>query len=231
MRDGHTGSSDVVVDLDGVLSTKDTFTALLVRRFIRAPGRIVAVMPALWAWVTSRGDPERNAAAARRVAQLALRGLDEAAYESLAQDLTTRIAADPSWVHPEVIDLVRTLRGDGRRIIVATATERRLAELFLEAIGVDWDMLVASEISWGIDGPQLVAHRRGAAKLAALRDAGVIVEACRFYTDSFDDRATAEAAAELILVHPSRQSVQRYAATGVRFAEMSERTVERNGRV
>lgn len=207
----------VVFDLDGVLSTRDTFTALLVERLRQGPWLIVPAVPGILAWARSRHDVERNAAAARRIAALALRGVPEVRYAALAARLGARWAADPAWVRRDVVERMRSERASGRPVVVATATERRLAAAFLAGIGAEPDLLVASELAWTGSGGRFVRHRRGAAKRDALLAAGVDLGAATFLTDSFDDHATAELAGELVLVHPSDRARRRYAASGLAF--------------
>jgi phosphatidylglycerophosphatase C len=112
---------------------------------------------------------------------------------------------------------MRSLRASGRRVVVATATERRLAAAFLAGIGAEHDLLIASELRWdGVDGA-FALHRRGDAKRDALLAAGVDLGAATFFTDSFDDHATAALAGELVLVHPSDRALRSYGASGLAF--------------
>lgn len=214
---------DAVFDLDGVLSTKDTFTALLAARLRQAPWLILPALPGVVAWAVSRHDVRGNARAARAIAAIALRGVPEARYAVLAERLGARLAGDPGWVRAELVERMRSLRASGRRVVVATATERRLAAAFLAGIGAEHDLLIASELRWGGADGAFARHRRGAAKRDALLAAGVDLGAATFFTDSFDDHATAALAGELVLVHPSDRALRRYAASGLAFTVLPVR--------
>lgn len=208
----------MVFDLDGVLSARDTFSALLVAHATRHPTALLRALPTIPGWWRSRSDTTRNAAAARRVTAAALAGLGHDGYALLADRLGAAWGADPGWVRRDVVHRLDGLRAAGHRIVVATATERRLATAFLDHAGATPDLLVASELGWDDHGTvRFVRHLRGAAKLDALVDAGVDVARSRFFTDSWDDHPTARAAAALVLVHPSTATVNRYTAAGLAF--------------
>lgn len=221
MADQDTSPRDIIFDLDGVLSTKDTFAALVVRRFTRNPASLIRGASRIVAWLRSRGDVALNAAAARRVTQAALRQIGEDEYGQLATGLGSKLGSDSSWVRRDVVDELNMCRESGHRIIVATATERRLAQAFLQTIGASPDLLIASELRGGTEGLEIQRHLRGSAKLDALVEAGVDVTASRFYTDSYDDYPTARVAAELVLVHPTERNLSRFAASGLDYDLLS----------
>jgi phosphatidylglycerophosphatase C len=208
---------DVIFDLDGVLSTRDTFSALLLARFRGNPVALARALPAFRAWLRSRGDVAANTVAAHRLSTIALGSMGDDRYGEIAAAMGAKLGRDPRWVRADVVRLLLELKDAGHRVVVATASERRLAEAFLRAIGARWDLLLASEFRWNGGRVELVAHLRAAAKREALAKAGVAVSESRFYTDSYDDHPTAAAAGELVLVYPSASSVQRYSDAGLEF--------------
>lgn len=205
--------TDVVLDLDGVLSTRDTFATLLVAAARGAPLSSLRSAPELARWVRAGHDVPRHALASREVARSLLRGMAEPDYAALATAVGGRLGAVAS--RRSMVDVAADLRRAGAHIVVATGSEHRLAAAFLAAAGVEHDLLLASTLRWTPTGPVFDRHIRGASKLTALRDAGIDIERRRFWTDSFDDFPTAEAAAEVVLVAPSRHSAARYRASGI----------------
>ncbi|MGC5075690.1 haloacid dehalogenase-like hydrolase [Agrococcus sp. DT81.2] len=204
---------DVVLDLDGVLSTRDTFATLLVAAARRAPLGSVRSAPELVRWVRAGRDVPRHAAASREVARSLLRGMTAPSYDALASAVGERLGAVAA--RRSMVEVAARQRDAGAHIVVATGSEHRLAEAFLAAAGVQHDLLLASTLRWTPTGPVFDRHIRGAGKLAALRDAGIDIERRRFWTDSFDDFPTAQAAASVVLVAPSRYSAARFGASGI----------------
>ncbi|WP_306232872.1 HAD family hydrolase [Agrococcus beijingensis] len=205
--------TDVVLDLDGVLSTRDTFASLLVAAARRAPLTGIRSTSELVRWVRAGHDVPRHAAATREVARALLRGVTEPTYDALALDVGSRLGRVAA--RPSMVEVAARARDAGAHIVVATGSEHRLAAAFLAAAGVEHDLLLASTLRWTPSGPVFDRHIRGDGKLAALRDAGVDIERRRFWTDSFDDFPTARAAASVVLVSPSRHSAERYRASGL----------------
>lgn len=205
--------TDAVLDLDGVLSTRDTFATLLVEAARRSPLLGLRSTPELVRWLRAGHDVPRHAVASREVARGLLRGMTEAQYDRLAHDVGTRMGRVAA--RRAMVEVARDLRRAGAHVAVATGSEQRLATAFLAAAGIEHDLLLASTLRWTQDGPVFDRHIRGASKLAAIREAGIDIERRRFWTDSFDDHPTAEAAASVVLVAPSRHSAARFRATGM----------------
>lgn len=205
--------TDVVLDLDGVLSTRDTFATLLVEAARRSPRASARSAPVLVRWLRAGHDVPRHAAASREVARSLLRGMSEPAYDALAAAVGRRLGATAA--RRSMLDVAAQLRSDGAHIVVATGSEHRLAAAFLAGAGVEHDLLLASTLRWTPTGPEFDRHIRGESKLTALRDAGVDIERRRFWTDSFDDFPTAAAAASVVLVAPSRHCAARFRESGV----------------
>ncbi|ROR66801.1 haloacid dehalogenase-like hydrolase [Agrococcus jenensis] len=207
--------TDAVLDLDGVLSTRDTFATLLVEAARRSPVMGARSAPALARWLRAGHDVPRHAAASREVARTLLRGMPEPMYDALARDVGARLGRIAS--RRSMLEVAAGLQREGAHIVVATGSEHRLAAAFLAAAGVEHDLLLASTLRWTPTGPVFERHIRGASKLTAIREAGIPIEQRRFWTDSFDDYPTAEAAASVVLVAPSRHSAARYRASPVPF--------------
>lgn len=205
--------TDVVLDLDGVLSTRDTFATLLVAAARRRPLTALRSAPELVRWLRAGHDVARHAAASREVARSLLRGMTEPSYDALANEVGSRLG----WraARGSMVEVAARCRLDGAHIVVATGSEHRLAVAFLAAAGVEHDLLLASTLRWTPTGPTFDRHIRGESKLTTLREAGIDVERRRFWTDSYDDFATAHAAASVVLVAPSRHSAARYRASGL----------------
>lgn len=206
----------VVYDLDGVVTRKDTFTAFVVERLRRAPLLLLRALPAVGAMLLRSGEGRRRSA--RRVAEIALTGLDERGHSALAADFARRIVAKPSWVRAETVHRMRRQHAAGAQIVVATACEQHLARALLAHAGAPCDLLCASLLAESASGMRVADHRVGARKTQALRELGVPVEEAEFVTDSVADLPTALVAARVVLVGASARTRARYARAGVTAA-------------
>ncbi len=136
------GTGIVVYDLDGVITTKDSFSALIIQRLRTAPLRVLRSLPAaVTMLLCSQEDRKRRAA--RRVAEIALTGVGEREYSAYALAFGKRIGADPAWIRAAVVRRIRQQHDSGACVIIATATERRLAQALLASAGVPHDGLSA----------------------------------------------------------------------------------------
>lgn len=206
----------VVYDLDGVITRKDTFTALVAFRLCRSPSRLVrSVFTAL----TVLG--EGKAASSRKIAETALDGMTAGEYTALAEQLGQKFAGDSKWMRAEVVQRIRRQHAQGVRIVIATASEQRLAEALLEAAGVPYDLLSASLLSSRPTGLTVCDHRVGERKLVALLELDVSVDRAQFVTDSLTDFPTAEAASSVVLIGASARTRRRYQELGVTITEES----------
>lgn len=205
--------TDVVLDLDGVLSKRDTFATLLVAAARSAPLTGIRSSPELVRWLRAGNDLPRHAAASRDIARSLLHGMTEPTYDALAARVGARLGARAA--RASMVEVAAQCRREGAHIVVATGSEHRVASAFLGAAGVEHDLLLASTLRWTPTGPVFDRHIRGPGKLEALRAAGVDIERRRFWTDSFDDVTTAAAAGSVVLVAPSRRSAAQYRASGI----------------
>ncbi|WP_337661932.1 HAD family hydrolase [Actinoalloteichus sp. AHMU CJ021] len=202
-------------DLDGVVTRRDSFTALLVDRLRASPPRLIRAFPSLLRLTLHPGDAQRRSRAARRVTEVALSGLSTPEYQRLADEVGARIGGDPTWLRAEVVDRIRREHGAGTRVVVATASEHRLATALLRAADIPFDLLSASRLTGGPTGQRVADHRVGARKAEALRECGVPLDEAVFTTDSYTDLPAARLAARVVLVGATRRTRERYAAAGI----------------
>lgn len=208
----------IVYDLDGVITTRDSFTALIIEQLRRAPLRLLQALPAAATMLVSRREKRKRRAAAR-VAAIALTGMSDDDYTALAVRFGTRIGGDPEWIRAETVERIRVQSAEGVRVVIATATEHRLAQALLAQAGVPYDLLSASVLSDRAAGMEVVDHRVGARKTDALREQGIPIEQAEFVTDSMTDLPTARAAAQVTLIGASQKTRKRYAQAGVQTTD------------
>lgn len=204
----------IVYDLDGVITTRDSFTALMVEQLRRAPLRLMRALPAAATMLMTRREKRKRQAAAR-VAAIALTGMSDDDYTALATRFGNRIGGDPAWIRAETVERIRRQNAQGVRVVIATATEQRLAQALLAQTGVAYVLLSASVLGETATGMEVVDHRVGARKTDALREQGVPIEQAEFVTDSMTDLPTARAAARVTLIGASPKTRDRYAQAGV----------------
>ncbi len=207
----------VIYDLDGVVTFKDTFGALLTERLRSSPGRLVRALPTAVSWATAR-RPEQRAFAARNLARIALSGMRDVEYAEYSRTIGRRIAHDPAWIRADIVRRIRFQHANGTRIIIATASEARLARALLQAAGVPFHVLSASVLVATATGMDVGDHRVGARKAEALLAAGVRIAEAEFVTDSRTDLPTARLAAEVTLVGPSLTTRRAFKREQVPFS-------------
>ncbi|GGC34983.1 hypothetical protein GCM10010974_16770 [Brevibacterium sediminis] len=206
----------VVYDLDGVITRKDTFSALVMSRLVRSPLRMIRSLSAAALLLS-----ERKALASRRIAEIALSGMADDSYTELAERLGRQFAADAQWIRCDTVQRIRRQHEQGSRIVIATATERRLAHALLTAVDIPYDLLSASLLAATDSGLKVADHRVGARKVEALRELGEPIEEAEFVTDSLTDLPTALAAARVVLVGASERTRRRFGERGVRIHDAS----------
>lgn len=205
----------VVYDLDGVITRKDSFVAFMTLRFRQAPQRIATVLIAVALGLLST-RPGRRRRITHRVTAIALTGLNTDDYAALTTAFGRQIGCDPKWVRAETVQRIRQQHAAGVRIVIATATERRLAEALLASADVPYDLLSASCLTDTPTGMAVTDHRIGARKAQALTELRIPLGDAEFVTDSISDLPTARAAARLILVGASSRTRKRYLRAGLR---------------
>ena len=211
----QTGHREVVIyDLDGVITAKDTFSALISAELRRAPTRLLRALPVIALMLLGRRAGSRGAAA-RNVTEIALAGMSDREYTELAEALGNRIGGDSRWIRTATVERMRDQRDAGVRIIIATATEHRLAESLLVRAEVPYDVLSASILEATATGMRIADHRVSGRKLEALREQGILVDRAEFATDSLTDLPTARAAARVTLIGASLATRKRYERLGL----------------
>lgn len=210
--DAHTEL--IVYDLDGVITTRDSFTALIVEQLRRRPLRLMRALPATVMMLLSRHEERRRDSAAR-VTKIALSGLSDHDYSRLAAAFGRRIGGDSSWIRPTTVERLRRQSARGATIVIATATEHRLAKALLAQARVPYDLLSASILTESSTGMTVADHRVGARKLDALREQSIGIEQAEFVTDSMTDLPTARTAARVVLIGASKKTRHRYSLAGV----------------
>lgn len=206
----------VVYDLDGVITRKDTFTALVMSRLVRSPLRMLRSLSAATLLLS-----ERKAQGSRRIAEVALSGMTDDSYTALAERLGRRFAADAKWIRGDTVQRIRRQHEQGSRIVIVTATEHRLAHTLLAAAEVPYDLLSASHLAATASGLRVADHRVGVRKVEALRELGEPIEHAEFVTDSLTDLPTAQAAARVVLIGASERTRRRFGEHGIRIHDAS----------
>jgi phosphoserine phosphatase len=116
--------------------------------------------------------------------------------DCLAQRVT--FAPEQLPYRRQVVDFVQEEQAQGRRLILATAAHRRIAEAVACYLGF-FDTVIASD---------RVYNQKGAFKLAAIRDV-VGMGVFDYMGDSLADLPIFQAARVAILVHPSKRLLKR----------------------
>jgi 4-hydroxybenzoate polyprenyltransferase len=132
----------------------------------------------------------------------------------LKRELAKRVRPDATVLpyRPEVLDYIRSARDNGRRVVLATASDALCAREIADHLEL-FDAVLAS------DGDENV---KGSAKLAAIRRE--IGDAPFEYVgDSSADLAVWAGASEATLVAPSSSTAQRAADLGIPLRTLTER--------
>jgi phosphatidylglycerophosphatase C len=204
----------VVYDLDGVITTRDTFTVFTAGELCRRPWRLVPAVPLAVRRHFSH-DEEFRRISGVRIARIALRGLSDVDFTVRVESFGRRVGRSRTWIRSSAVARIRRQKCRGATIVIATATERRLAAALLDRADVPYDLLSASELSETPTGIDVTDHRLGERKAGALRELGVDIAHAEFVTDSFSDLPTAREAESVVLIGASRRTRQRFRAAGV----------------
>jgi phosphatidylglycerophosphatase C len=199
----------VLFDLDGVLTRRDTFETLVVRRLRTSRWRLAAAVPALPLLTLTARHPEWRGRVSRHLVRLALRGLSLDQARDLAIATGAEFARTPAWLNQELVERARGHLAEGDRVLVVTATEEHLARTLLDAVGLADVELVASGLARVAGGVGLRPHAYGRGKLRALRDRGVPLPWAVLYTDSLADEPVMRHVEEVVLIDPSPSLVRR----------------------
>jgi phosphatidylglycerophosphatase C len=200
--------SVVLFDMDGVLLHGDTMGTVLREAFARRPWRFVPAALLVAGWhLLPPGNPGRSRID-RALVRVGLRGFDDRQFESLARHTATTLASSDARNGDLVGEVVR-LRDRGVRVIVVTASERRLAQGYLDAVGLAGIELLASELVFTPrNGAAFRVHNAGPHKVTSVERAGVNLAECLLYTDSASDLALIERVSACVLVAPSKATTR-----------------------
>lgn len=208
MTAGRDVTPVVLFDLDGVLVDTDAFTHVVARALRRRPWRL---LPALGLVAARLTVPRHGRARIRfneALVRLALRGLDEPSYSALAYSTGTDLGNGSAPIG-ELIETARQHCEAGARVIVTTATERRVARSYLDAVGLTGLGLIATEVVFPPHGPAGIStYNVGEQKVAALLRLGVDLSASRLYTDSAADLPLMRRVVAVVLVEPDRATLR-----------------------
>lgn len=209
----------VIYDMDGVITRRDSFTALVVERLRRSPLRLIRALPP--AAVMPLLPPDARAAASRAITRSALRGVTFDEYERIARRVGARIGGDPAWIRAEIVARIRAEHAAGRRVVIATASERTLAAALLERAGVPRTRLSASLLVPGPHGVEIGDHRIGERKAEAICESEPI-HLAHFVTDSATDLPTARRVASVELIGAGPRTRARFRAEGIEVRARAE---------
>ena len=202
--DGPTGASDdrrvVLFDLDGVLTSKDTFATLVARRLRRSPWRLVGALPALPLMAATGRWPRWRGPFSRYLVRMALFGMTPEQARESTTDLGRDFARNPHWLNEDGIRAARRHVADGDRVVVVTATERSLARALLDELGLADVEVLASGLSGAPGGVRLRPHNYGSQKVSTLRANHVPEPWALLYTDSWADAPLMRSVDRVVLI-------------------------------
>lgn len=208
-----------VFDLDGVLSRADTMATLVFARLRTRPWLVVPVAALAVVAALASAEADLRPRCNRAIVHLVLRGMSEEQYMLLAERTARRLAQRRGNTGVEVLRAARAANDSGT-CLVTTATERHLAQRFLDEIGVHGAEVHASEFMFLPEGPRFRSHNVGRRKAFGFRAARPTGHIGRFYTDSASDLPLAELARDVVLVEPSRRSLTAFEHSGIRFRRL-----------
>jgi len=199
---GATPRPTVLFDFDGVLVRGDAFGHFL-RERIRASrlrrALALAVAPiGLPLLRTPRGAP----IAMRLFAAISRLGADPTEYAAQLREFAHGLAARPQRVIAQGMGVLKHSLDSGARVAVVSGNIGTLVREVLDAQGLQEVEVIASRL----------APRRyciGAAKLAALAEAGIVPPWDMAYTDSLLDLPMLRGARRAVLVNASADDVAR----------------------
>lgn len=203
------GPATVLFDLDGVLTSRDTFATLVSRRLTRAPWRLALALPALPLMALTGYRPQWRGPVSRYLVRVALLGSDLDGARDEARRLGREFARTPQWLRAAGLEAVRDHLAAGDDVVVLTATEHTLARTLLDEVGLDRARLLASALAPAPGGARMHPHNYGARKLDALRAAGAPRPWTVMYTDSWADRPTLAEVEQVVLVAPAPRLLER----------------------
>ena len=199
----------VLFDLDGVLTTRDTFATVVTRRLLRSPWRLALALPALPVLAATGALPAVRGRASRYLVRVALCGISLEEAGDVSRAVGLEFAGDPGALRPAAITAARRHLDTGDRVVVVTATEEGLARVLLDAIGLDAAELVASRLTEGRVGTGIGVHNYGRRKVDSLSTMGIPHPWAVMYSDSWADAPLLDRVERPVLVDPSPRLLAR----------------------
>lgn len=201
--------ASVVFDLDGVLTSRDTFATLVRRRLTRAPWRLALALPALPLMAVTGDRPRVRGATARYLVRVALLGSTPEQARQEARELAREFARTPGWLCQAGLDAARRHLAAGDRVVVLTATAQSLARTLLDELGLGEAELLGSGLASAPGGVRMRPHNYGSRKLSTLRASDVPRPWTVMYTDSWADSAVFAEMERVVLVDPTPRLLER----------------------
>jgi HAD superfamily hydrolase (TIGR01490 family) len=218
--------TDTVVnffDVDHTLtrhSSGGRFIAAAMRRKV-LPRRLLLVLP--WYSLTYRLGIFRLRAYEKGFPYM--RGISRATLEEIARESFNR--ALKGDLYPEAVELVRAIRADGRRVILATSSLDFIVEPLAEYLSADGLLATALEFQDGkstgrMQGTPMFRAEKKARVLSWLAREGVPARQCSFYSDSIYDLPLLEAVGRPVAVNPDFRLRRVARRRGWQIMEMSK---------
>lgn len=214
-----------IYDLDRTLLSRATFTPFLLFAARRqAPWRLLFAPVWVGAMLAYKARLCSRATLKQFGLRLFLDRADPASLDELARRFADRVV--PAWIAPGAVEALVRDRGEGRRLVLATAAMEFYAGEIARRIG--FDDVVATRHTLPGSGACRIAGDNcwGEAKVprvaALLGELGLDRAAChvRFYTDSTSDAPLLDWADEGVLVDAGRKGralARRHGWTVARF--------------
>ncbi len=165
------------------------------------PRRLLVILP--WYSLTYRLGLFRLRAYERGFPYL--RGLTRPTLEQIAREsFDDALKGD---LFPEAVELVRSLRADGRRVMLATSSLDIIVEPLAEHLQVDGVLATALEFRDGactgrLQGMPMFRREKKERVLSFIAGEGVLPQECSFYSDSIYDLPLLEAVGRPVAVNP-----------------------------
>jgi phosphoserine phosphatase len=199
-------------DLDGVLTHGDTTAALVMRRLLRRPHRLLAVAPLALAASFCSATSDLRPWLHRAIVAIGFGRISAPAYDDLVASEADQLARRPGFRNQQAEAALRAAaaRGD---VVVVTAAEHALAEHYLRAAGLPHVRILASEAAFTRGRFVFSDHNVGVRKLQRVREAGLPLERADLYTDSLSDLPLAQAVHRCVLVNASSRRLAKAKST------------------
>jgi phosphatidylglycerophosphatase C len=208
------GQRVVLFDFDGTLLHGDAYTMFIRARYRRGWWRVLPVLlisPALLPMALLRRG---RLAIARVLVRIALFGVAEARYRTLAESFGRQLARDSRLFSRLGISTLRRHMHADDRVLIVTACEETLARALLDELGLGAIELIASRLVRGKWGWRVGVHNIGTEKLRQLSLRGIHPPWEIAISDSLVDLPILAAAREPILVNPDRRVLKRASILG-----------------